>query len=339
MVLPFAEKKPDSYSIRALSADLCGIKLRNPTVLASGLMGFNGETLLRIARSGAGAVTTKSIGQREQLGHKNPKVVAWEHGLINCVGLSSPGYKGMEEEWLVLEKRPVPVFASVYGNSVDEYARVAGFVATKRPELIEINMSCPHSKGQGSAFGSDAGLAAEVVSAVKGAVEDAAKSSAGSDAENAGNKNSKHRIPVFAKLTPNVPDIVSIAAACKDAGADGFTAINTLGPGMLIDLETAKPVLSNKFGGISGPAVKPIALRCVYQLCGQLRMPVIGMGGITTGQDALQFIMAGATAVGIGSGIYYRGIDIFHKVCVEMQQWLDAHGHKTLNEIRGIAVG
>ncbi|MFA4855597.1 MAG: dihydroorotate dehydrogenase [archaeon] len=293
-----------------------GIKLRNPTVLASGILGTNFELMKRVfEEGGAGAVTMKSIGPAERMGHANPSVMEWEHGLINAVGLPTPGFRNMEEEWRELEKRDFPLIASIYGASVEEFALVAKSVALHRPDAIEVNISCPNTKKEGMVFGVNAEDSAAVVKAVKKEIG---------------------AIPLIAKLTQQAWNIGQIAIACEKAGADAISAINTV-PSMLIDIDARKPVLANKFGGLSGPAVKPIALKCVYQIFEAVKIPILGMGGISTGKDAIEFVMAGATAVGIGSGVHYRGIDVFKKVCDEMEQWMRENRLDNLEEIMGCA--
>ncbi len=302
-----------------LETVFAGIKLRNPTVLASGILGTNAEILIRTAKEGgAGAVTMKSIGPCEKDGYANPTILEWEHGLINAVGLPSPGYKNTEEELKQLEKSGIPLIASVYAHSIEEYAEIAGFAEKFKPAMIELNMSCPHSKGEGMPFGLDEETAGQVVKAVK---------------------KVSGKTPVMPKLTPQALNIASIASACERAGADAICAINTLGPGMLINPEVRKPVLANKFGGISGPAIKPVALRCVYQIYEAVKLPILGMGGISNGRDAIEFIQAGATTVGVGSAVYYRGIGVFKEVCDEMVQWMKKNNAKSLEEIRGVAHG
>lgn len=292
--------------------------MQNPTVLASGLLGTSAALMKRVVREGgAGAVTMKSIGPSERQGHANPSVVEWEHGLLNAVGLPSPGHSNMAEEWAELEKRDFPLIASIYGASVEEFALVAKNVALHRPDAIEVNISCPNTKKEGQVFGVSEEASAAVVKAVKEEVDS---------------------IPVIAKLTPQAYNIAAIAAACEKAGADGICAINTVA-GMAIDIDARKPVLANKFGGISGPAIKPVAVKCVYQIYESVKIPILGMGGISTGRDAIEFVQAGATAIGIGSGVYYQGIGVFKKVCVEMQQWMKENGVKSLGEIRGAAHG
>lgn len=298
-----------------LGTEFCSAKLKNPLILASGILGVNSAMLLRVAHSGAGAITLKSIGPREKEGYANPTVVAWEHGLINAVGLPTPGVDDAEKEFSELKECKVPIIASIYGNSIEEYADIAERIAAFYPALIELNMSCPHSKGQGQFFGNEPELAEQVVAAVK----------------------EKTKIPIIAKLSPNTHKFLEVAIACERAGANAIAAINTLGPGMLINIEARKPVLANKFGGLSGPAIKPIAVRCVYQLFESVKVPILGMGGITNGRDAIEIIQAGASAVGIGSAVYYRGIEAFALIAKEMREWMLAHEVKSVKELVGVA--
>jgi dihydroorotate dehydrogenase (NAD+) catalytic subunit len=291
-------------------------KLKNPLVLASGVLGNNKEILERVHKNGCGLVTMKSIGPIPRDGHKNPTVIDLGGGMINAVGLPTPGYAHMEEEWQALKKRDFPLNASIYGGSVKEYQTVAEFVSRKHPDFIEINISCPNSEQHGMIFGVSEQSAFDVVSAVKQVVD----------------------VPLIAKLTPQAPDIAKIARACEDAGADAICAINTAGPGMVIDIEARMPVLAFKKGGLSGPMIKPIAIRCVYDIYQAVSIPIIGLGGVTTGEDAVEMIMAGASLVGIGSGVRYRGLEIFDLVNQELDTWLSSHG-TTLEGIRGAAHG
>ncbi len=290
--------------------------MKNPLVLASGILGTNAALLKRVSDEGAGAVTMKSIGPKEKEGHPNPCILAWEHGLINAVGLPSPGYQKQESEWAELKGRNFPLIASIYGSSIEEFEEVAEAVAKQKPDLIEVNISCPNTKKEGMVFGVDSETSGQVTAAVK--------KKAGS-------------VPVMPKLTPQALDIAGIARSCEKAGADAICAVNTLGPGMLIDAEARKPVLANKFGGISGPAIKPIALRCVYQVSQAVKAPVLGMGGVCSGRDAVEMVMAGATAVGIGSAAYYHGFGVFRKVAEEIKQWMRENSVKDIREIRGAA--
>lgn len=299
-----------------ISISFCRARMRNPTVLASGFLGVNIEMLKRVVQEGAGAVTFKSIGPKVKSGHRNPTVLAYEWGVINAVGLPSSGYKDMENELARIKEVKAPVFVSIYGASVEEFREVAEAVAKHKPAVIELNISCPNTKAEGMVFGCSEKHSAEVVAAVK---------------EVAGN------VPVMPKLTPQALDIAGVAKACEEAGADAIAAINTVGPGMLINIEAKKPVLDYKKGGISGPAIRPIAVRCVYEIYEAVDIPILGIGGVTEGRDAIEMMQAGATAVGIGSGIYYRGIDIFSKVCEEMKIWMRENGYKDVKKLIGVA--
>jgi dihydroorotate dehydrogenase (NAD+) catalytic subunit len=299
-----------------ISVSFCRAKMRNPTVLASGFLGVNIEMLKRVVEEGAGAVTFKSIGPRMKSGHRNPSVLAYEWGVINAVGLPSPGYKDMEGELARIKEVGAPVFVSIYGASVEEFCEVAEAVAKYKPAAIELNVSCPNTKAEGMVFGCSEKLASEVV----GAVKDVSGS-----------------VPVMPKLTPQALDIGKVAKACEEAGADAIAAINTVGPGMLINIEARKPVLDYKKGGISGPAIRPIAVRCVYEIYEAVDIPILGIGGVTEGRDAIELMQAGASTVGIGSGIYYRGIDVFRKVCDEMKIWMGENGYKNVKELVGAA--
>ena len=296
--------------------DFIGMKMKNPTVLASGILGTNAELMERVVKEGgAGAVTMKSIGPEERLGHPNPSVIKWEHGLLNAVGLPSPGYENMDDEWAILSKRDYPLIASIYGANVKEFTLVAEKVAEKKPDAIEVNISCPNTKEHGQIFGVSEEASKEVISSVK---------------KKCGN------IPLIAKLTPQAYNIAAIAQSCEKAGANAICAINTVA-GMCIDIDARKPILYNKFGGVSGPAVKPVGIKCVYQIFGAVKIPILGMGGISNGRDAIEFIQAGATAVGVGSATFYKGINVFNKICREMEDWMKENKVESLEEIRGVA--
>jgi dihydroorotate dehydrogenase (NAD+) catalytic subunit len=300
--------------VTKLEIELCGIKMKNPTMLAAGILGSTAASLNWAARSGAGAVVTKSFGLYPNKGYANPTTVEVTGGVINAIGLSNPGVDNFKLE---LEKLngTVPAIASLYGANQDEFSEIAmkveGLV-----DAIELNVSCPHAMGGcGSAIGQDPELTANIVSSVKKSV----------------------KIPVFVKLTPNVTDIVEIARQATDAGADALTMINSLGPGMRIDIETGKPILKNRFGGLSGPAVKPIAIRCVFDVYDAVDIPIIGVGGIRDYQDMLEFLYAGASCVQIGTSIMYEGIDIFGKILNGLERFMDEMGYGSVEELVGIA--
>jgi dihydroorotate dehydrogenase (NAD+) catalytic subunit len=300
-----------------ITTRLCGVKLNNPTILASGIMGVTGASLCFVAENGAGAVTTKSIGIDERKGHPAPVVLEWEKGLINAVGLSAPGIEdSLNELRIAAEKSKSPVIASIFAPTTEKFGEAAKLVSGAKPNLIEVNISCPNVEAEfGKPFGADPKVSAEVTKIVK--------------------KNSS--VPVIVKLSPNVPNIKLIAKAVEKAGADAICAINTVGPGMVIDTATGKPLLANKAGGVSGPAIRPIAVRCVYDICSEVKIPVVGTGGVTYGNDAVEMIMAGAAAVGIGSGVHYRGVDVFRKVSKEILEFMEKNKYSKLDDFRGIA--
>lgn len=300
-----------------ISTDLCGIELRNPTILAAGILGVTSSTLERVANSGAGAVTTKSIGPAKRKGHANPVVVETPCGLLNAVGLSCPSPKeSIEELKRTVKGLNVPVIASFYAHSEPEFGQLAEKISGAKPQFLEANISCPNVGSEfGSAFGTDAEASARITAEIKAAT----------------------KIPLIVKLTPNVTNIREIARAVEDAGADAITAINTYGPGMAINAETGKPVLTNKFGGLSGPAIKPIALRCVYELYEEVKIPIIGTGGIQTGKDLAEMLMAGASACGIGTAVMNRGIEVFSEICKELEEFMDAQGYSKTKDLIGIS--
>jgi dihydroorotate dehydrogenase (NAD+) catalytic subunit len=305
----------------SLAVELCGVPLPTPLVLARGILGTEAELMARVARSGAGAATAKSCSLAPRTGHPNPTVVAWEHGLINAVGLANPGVEAEVEELARTKEllRPLgaALIASVFADTVENFAQVAARVAEAGPDLIEVNISCPNVHDEfGTPFASDATAAAEVTAAVKRAV--------------AG------RAPVLVKLSPNVADITAIARAVEGAGADGITAINTL-TGMLIDVHARHPILANRTGGLSGPAIRPLAVRCVYEIFRAVDLPIVGTGGVNSGRDAVEMIMAGATAVGVGSAVYDEGPEAFRRICNEMAALMADLGYGQVEEMRGAA--
>jgi len=297
-----------------LSTKLGKVKLNNPLVLASGILGTNETILSRVAKTGIGAITTKSIGPKEKIGNKNPSVVEWEHGFLNAVGLPSPGIDNADEELSVLSKLKKPVIFSCYGHTIDDFVMIAKKFVKYKPAMIELDASCPNIK-DGMHFASDKDLAFKLTKKVKAVT--------GS-------------IPVSVKLSPNVTDIVEIAKACEKGGADCLTAINAA-KGMLIDVNARKPVLAFKTGGMSGPALKPIAVRCVYELYENVKIPIIGTGGVSNGKDAVEMLMAGASAVGVGTAVYYRTMKVFDKITKEMQAWMRSNNVKSIKEIIGAA--
>lgn len=303
-----------------LETVFCGVKFRNPLVLASGVLGVTGASLRYVVENGAGGVTTKSIWRTGHKGHPNPVVIANDHFMLNAVGLPDAGIeKAHLEIGEYMKHQPAPLIANIVEARIEDFAEVAEKVSALKPDLIEVNISCPNVEDEfGKPFSCSRKDAAAVTAAVR----------------------ARTKLPIIIKLTPNVLNIVEIAKACVDAGADGFCAINTVGPGMVVDIETREPVLANKVGGVSGPAIKPLAIKAVYDIHKALpNIPIIGTGGITTGEDALEMIMVGATLVGIGTAVYYRGVDCFAKINEEMIAWGKKHNVKNVQELRGSAHG
>jgi dihydroorotate dehydrogenase (NAD+) catalytic subunit len=293
---------------------LSGMRLRSPTILSAGVLGISAETMKRVADSGAGAVVTKSTGIEARTGHPAPNIVEVQSGLLNAMGLPNPGIKQMSVEIQKLARSKVPVIASVYGFNVRDYALVADQACSAGVSAVELNVSCPNVGKVGCEFGQDADMVGRITRTVK----------------------AKVNRPVFVKLSPNVTDIVEIGRAAEKSGADGVTAINTLS-GMAIDINTKMPILGAKKGGLSGPVIKPIALRCVYDLYESLRIPIIGCGGISSWKDAVEFLLAGAASVQIGTGIMYRDLAIFREVNEGIVSYMMDNKFQKTREIMGLA--
>lgn len=298
-----------------LSVRIASLQLRNPTLLASGILGYTAESLQRVVEGGAGAVVTKSIGVTPRMGYANPTVVQASSGLINAMGLPNPGIENYTEE-IIHAKTIVtaPLIVSIFGYSADEYVLVAQKAAEAGADAVELNVSCPHVKLTGSEIGQNPTLLKKVVSKVKASV----------------------RKPVIVKLSPNVTDIAETANAAIKAGADALTAINTL-KALAIDAETALPVLSNVRGGLSGPAIKPIALRSVYDLYEQVNTAIIGCGGVTTWQDAVEFFLAGASAVQIGTAVALENPKVFQTINRGVKAYLKKKRYRSIKEVVGVA--
>ena len=299
----------------SLKISVAGIALRNPTILASGIMGYSISSFQRVVEAGAGAVITKSIGLEARAGYPNPTIFQTKNGLINAMGLPNPGIANYAPiiscAKTVLE---VPLIVSIYGFSVEEYVITAKKAAKMGADAIELNVSCPHVKSTGSEIGQNPDILAQVVSDVKTAIQK----------------------PVIVKLSPNVTNIITLAKAAVDAGVDALTAINTV-RAMAINVETAQPVLSNVFGGLSGPAIKPIALRCVYELHKKLKIPIIGCGGITDWRDAVEFLLAGASAVQIGTAIALKNLNVFNEINHGIEEYLNKKRIRNVKQIVGLS--
>jgi len=298
----------------ALGVELAGLKLRNPLMLAAGILGVTGLSLRRVAEAGAGAVVSKSIGPEPREGYVNPTFTGTPGGFLNSMGLPNPGAEAFAPEVEIAKEGGVPVVVSIFGASKREFAHVGALMEEAGADALELNLSCPHSKLV--AFGQNGELTFGVVEAVKNSVG----------------------VPVFAKLTPNVTDIAAVARKAEAAGADAVTCINTL-QAMAIDAETGRPILANRFGGLSGPAIKPVALRCVFEVADAVNIPVIGCGGITTWRDAVEFLLAGASAVQIGSAVALRDLGVFREVAEGILAYLKKKAYGSVKDIVGLSHG
>lgn len=296
--------------------NLCGIELDNPVIPASGTFGFGYEFAELYDINCLGTFSFKGTTKDSRFGNPTPRIAECDSGMINAVGLQNPGVeKVISEELPKLAKCfSKPVMANVSGFSLEEYAYTCEKLdKEEQVGWLEVNISCPNVHGGGMSFGTSPEAAAEVTKAVKAVTTK----------------------PVIIKLSPNVTDIVSIAKACEEAGADGVSLINTL-LGMRIDLKTGKPVIANKMGGFSGAAIKPVGIRMVYQVSQAVNIPVIGMGGVATAEDVIEYIMAGATAVEVGAANLvdpYASKEIVENLPAVMTKY----GIKNLNDIKGCA--
>ncbi|MEM0017984.1 MAG: dihydroorotate dehydrogenase [Candidatus Korarchaeum sp.] len=297
-----------------LETEVAGIKLRNPLILASGILGNTPSLLKRVEKAGAGAVTTKTILPSPSKGFGNPVVVDLPFGMINAMGLPNPGIDEFERE--LREARSeisIPIIGSAGGSTPEEVAHVAGRLQDAGVDAVEVNASCPHVRGHGLELGSTPEMMHELVSEVRRSV----------------------KVPLIVKLSPMVPDIRSLGRSAVDGGADALNAVNTV-RAMYIDVEAMRPVLSNRFGGLSGPAIRPIAVRCVYELADLCDL--IGTGGVETWRDAAEMILAGAKAVGIGTALRRKGLGVFNEINRGLESYLLRKG-LSLRELVGRARG
>ena len=297
-----------------VEVDIVGIHLRNPTMLASGILNETGKSMVEVARAGAGAIVTKSVGVEPRKGHPNPCVVELDHGLLNAMGLPNPGMKAYAAEVSEAKRGGVPVICSVFGGNEKEIAEVAAAMEEAGADAVELNLSCPHAEGYGAEIGSTPDMVEKVCREVKASV----------------------RVPVLAKLTPNTSSIARLAKAAESGGADGVVAINTL-KGMAISPELGLPMLSNVVGGLSGPAIMAVGVRCVYEIFDEVEIPIIGVGGIATADDALQYIMAGARAVQIGTAIWHDGPSVFSSISDDIAAFMKENGYGSVDQMVGKA--
>lgn len=297
-----------------LAVDLAGIEMKNPIMPASGCFGFGKEYAKFYDLSTLGGIAIKATSQEPREGNWTPRIAETAAGMINSIGLQNPGLdKVIENELEFLKQYNTKIFANIVGNSIEDYCAVVEKISNvSNVSAIELNVSCPNVK-KGIHFGADKDLLASLTKEVK-------KVSAK---------------PVFVKLSPNVTDIVSLAKATVDAGADGLSLINTL-LGMRIDLKTRKPVIARGSGGLSGPAIKPVAIRMVYEVSQAVNVPIIGMGGVMNADDVLEFFYAGASAVAVGTANFIDPY-ICPEIITELEIKLKAMGVKSVSELVGAA--
>jgi dihydroorotate dehydrogenase (NAD+) catalytic subunit len=296
-----------------MTVEVAGIKMRNPVMTASGTFGYGAEFADYLDLESIGAMITKGLSLKPKAGNPTPRIVETPGGMLNAIGLQNVGIDAFIEHKLpYLQNVDTPVIVNLYGNTLEEY----GAVAARLDGLpgvagIEVNISCPNVKQGGIVFGTDPHAAQEVVRLVK--------------------RNTSK--PMIVKLSPNVTDVVLMARACADAGADALSLINTL-TGMAIDLDRRRPVLANITGGLSGPAIKPVALRMVWQVARNVKIPIIGIGGIMNARDALEFILAGASAVQVGTASFLDP-SAAQTIAREMEQYLVDKGITSIASMIG----
>ena len=298
-----------------LRVNICGVELKNPVIAASGTFGFGREFDEIYDISCLGGVSTKGLTLEPRLGNPTPRIAEGHGVILNAVGLQNPGVEAfIRDDLAFLKGKGVAVIANVAGKTIEDYAaicaRLDGLV-----DMIELNISCPNVRCGGMAFGIRPENVEEVTRAAKGALK---------------------QTPLMVKLSPNVENIAVNALAAQSGGADCVSLINTL-TGMVVDIERRRPLIANNTGGVSGAGIRPIAVRMTYEVCRAVSVPVIGMGGITRAEDALEFIIAGASAVQVGTANFTDTLAM-PKIIEGLNEWMDAHGVKNIEEIRGTLV-
>lgn len=295
-----------------LSIEIAGMHFRNPLLLASGFLGISQEIFNRLYRSGLGAVVSKSISVDPMEGYKGPTIVSInQKSYLNAIGLSNPGADAFSEE---ISSNTVPLIVSLVGSSATEFPNLIKKFDKLNILGYEINLSCPHVAKMGMEVGDDPTLVTKIIKTIKA--------------------NTKK--PVIIKVGIGNVDVVKLADIIEESGADAITAINTI-RAMAINTETGMPILSNKIGGISGSSIKPIGVRCVYEISKKVSIPVIGCGGIMNWEDVIEYMLAGATTVELGSVIGYHGLGVINKIIKGISGYLDKKGYKSIKEIIGIA--
>lgn len=289
--------------------------LRNPLLLASGFLDESASSMLRVWKAGAGGVVTKSIGLKPRIGHPNPTLVAVPGGFVNAMGLPNPGIDAFEHDVATVVQGGATCIGSIFGASEEEFAELAQRMDKAGAHAIELNVSCPHAKGVGTDIGCNPPLLRSVTAAARAATKK----------------------PLWVKLSPNVVNVVDLARVAVDAGADALVCVNTL-KALAIDVEARVPILGNKVGGFSGAALKPVAVRAVWDVAQQLEVPVVGVGGIMNARDVVEFLMAGASAVQLGSILIDKDVMAFDEIGQDLQQWMEEHNVRRVSDLVGVAL-
>lgn len=300
-------------SLDAIAVKMGGLHLSNPTVLASGVHGGSLSKVLEALKAGAGSAVTKSVGPVPKEGYSDPTMVEVEGGIVNAVGLPNPGAHAFSEKLRSVEGKRLPIIVSVFGGDENEFARVVQELDKDDFVAYELNLSCPHVAGVGTEIGHHPEQVSRVTKAVKASTKK----------------------PVFAKLSPNTDRLVEVARAAVDAGIDGLTAVNTV-RAFPIDVETGKQALSNGYGGLSGGAIRTMALRCVYELREEFDVPIMGCGGVASWEDAVRFFLAGANAVQLGVSTL-RGFEAFNEINLGVLSYMERKGIPKLGSLVGLA--
>ncbi|NLJ98164.1 MAG: dihydroorotate dehydrogenase [Tissierellia bacterium] len=293
--------------------EICGVEFKNPVIAASGTFGFGREYAEYFPLSRLGGISSKGLTLNKKDGNKGTRIYETASGILNSIGLQNPGIEGfIKDELPFMEKQDTIILANVGGSTIDEYMVSVEKLNETNIDMIELNISCPNVKEGGMAFGIKSKIAYEVVSEVRNACTK----------------------PLIVKLSPNAENIVEMAESCTKAGADGLSLVNTFS-GMAIDIYNRKPVFKNIIAGLSGPCIKPIALRMVYEVSRAVDIPIIGLGGIMNYKDAIEFIMAGAHCIQVGTGNFIKP-DISIDIIEGIEQFMKEEGIESIEEIRGV---
>lgn len=303
---------------QTLEIDFLNTTFTNPLIIPSGIIPEISQTL-KAQTVGAGGVVAKSLTLLQREGNPMPRVIKYKFGLLNSVGLKNPGIKeGKILLKKVLQTSKIPVIVSIFAATASDFKKLAQELLELEIRYLELNLSCPNTVNElGESMGMGVESTQVAISAVRNIVG--------------------KKIKLIAKLSPNVQKIGEVAKAAESSGADAISAINAVGPGMVIDINTRKPQLGSKEGGVSGPGIRPIAVRCVYDIYKSVKIPIIGMGGVETSKDVVEMLLAGATLVGIGSAIYQHGYVVIETIKKELQKYIRANRIKKLDQLVGVA--